>query len=116
MEQSLPQSRPLAAEDHRRLAKALGLYVLKDRLNPEELASRLPSLVLLSFSEGTEIVREGEVGCDLYIVSHGSAGTSSSGGRRKASPAPPSRTSPRHASGSTPCTSGSARPAPSSSA
>ena len=69
----------MTPDDLRRLARALGLYVLRDRVNPEELASRLPSLEILVFPEGSEILREGADGIHLYILSRGYANVSRAG-------------------------------------
>ena len=68
-----PDKKPIGPDDLKRLARALGLYVLKDKLNPEELASGLPSLELLAYPEGTDIVLEGNRETDLYVLSKGFA-------------------------------------------
>lgn len=55
------------------LARTLDLYVLGEKVNPEELIGRLSSLELLSYPEGADVVREGGLEQDLYVLHKGSA-------------------------------------------
>ena len=55
------------------LGRTLDLYVVSEKLRPEELIGRLSSLRLFSYSEGTKIVTEGDSGRDLFILHKGTA-------------------------------------------
>jgi len=55
------------------LASVLGLYAVSERPALEELVSCLPSMALLGFSSGAEIVREGDPGEEMFILSRGEA-------------------------------------------
>ncbi|MFC1679135.1 cyclic nucleotide-binding domain-containing protein [Elusimicrobiota bacterium] len=68
-----PTKKDIEVEHLRWLAKALDIYVIQERLKPEELIGKLSSLTLLEYPEGTEVVREGEPGRDLFILYQGSA-------------------------------------------
>ncbi|MFA5140224.1 MAG: cyclic nucleotide-binding domain-containing protein [Elusimicrobiota bacterium] len=68
-----PIRKDIAAEELTWLGRTLDLYVVGERLNPEELIGKLSSLMLFAYPEGAEIVREGAGGQDLFILHKGSA-------------------------------------------
>lgn len=55
------------------LGRVLGLYTLTDRPTLDELVVGLPSMVFLSYPEGSQIVKEGERGEELYMLFKGAA-------------------------------------------
>lgn len=60
-----PTARPPEAADIETLSKALGL-------DDAELRRNLPSLTVRQFPRGAAIVREGQVGADMFILLKGS--------------------------------------------
>lgn len=55
------------------LASVLGLYAVSERPALEEIVGCLPSMALLSFPSGGEIVIEGEKGEELFMLFRGEA-------------------------------------------
>lgn len=53
------------------LAGAIGLHSMPERPALKELVRRLPSLTLLSYPHGTDIVREGDVSTDFFVLYRG---------------------------------------------
>lgn len=61
------------------LSRTLDLYVVSEKINPEELIGKIESLDHLSYPEGEIIVDEGDRGRDLFVLYKGSAQVSRSG-------------------------------------
>ncbi|MBI2071214.1 MAG: cyclic nucleotide-binding domain-containing protein [Elusimicrobia bacterium] len=60
------------------LGGAIGLYA-GQRFDPVELQQTLPNVKLLACADGQAMIREGEVGDDIYILHKGSALVSRNG-------------------------------------
>ncbi|MFA5140136.1 MAG: protein kinase [Elusimicrobiota bacterium] len=71
----MPGSEPVTlaidSDRLRWLGGVLGLYSLAMPPDPGELKDTLPSVSLLRYPEGTDILREGDTGTDLYILHSG---------------------------------------------
>lgn len=53
------------------LAGAIGLHSMPERPALKELVGRLPSLALYGYPHGADIVREGDVSNDFYVLYRG---------------------------------------------
>jgi len=67
MEEAGAESRLFDEEELRFLAR-----VLRFSGEPQELRKALPSLTLQSYPAGASIIREGEIGTDVYVIVKGS--------------------------------------------
>lgn len=73
MAQTGPRRKSIDTDHLTWIARALDIYVLHERVNPEELIGKIASLEYLAYPSGSEIVTEGADGKDMYLLFRGSA-------------------------------------------